>query len=462
MNWMRTAGLGVVTATLAVTGTTLLLAREAVDPPRLDVSADTDLTLRFTKRVKTKGLNLDSIRVRDAEGASALGDLVRGEPLVDAETGRRVVIRPEAVREYFQFVKQLDRQQARRKAERLIRRVERSGRLRLLDRLDRRLGEHLDLAGHSALRLDDPDVDATFPATAVPELRPLDDPHTRLLTYRRAIAGHDDLWRNHLDGDFTAFPELAANPDYERFFHPIDPETSVPSANSVLRDREHRRMLVRRSARRVTFLPRLPVRADLSDAGLVPGAEYALDVQRPLRGARRLLSALGGAARLARDGRATLSVSSDTPLAGAGPASLPVAPRVVNVTPPDGEELVPVATDWEDPDDHNVVAPSAGSRFVVRLRFADALDPRTVHEGSFRLARVARDVGTPDETVVFEPVECEVRLVQSRLGQVRVELLPVLGALDGGSRYELRVGMTVRALDGAFLRDPFRSEFTTH
>jgi hypothetical protein len=282
--------------------------------------------------------------------------------------------------------------------------------------------------------------------------------------YRKLVAGDDALWRSYLTGgDIDAFSVLQANPAFERFRHPVDPATGVRSADSVLRQREHRRVLLRRNRNFVTFLPQIPMRADLADAPYAAGATYQAVVGRTLTSSVRSLLSAGTATRRFVLGFAAFEIVPDTGDGGVfggdtAPASVgpPEAPRVVNVTPPQGEGFVDPTTDWEDPDNQFVVPIPQRRVFVVRLRFSKPLDPRTVDAAHFTLTKVATlDAGGGSSPVIV-PIALGVFLAQRRMGEVLVEVTPTTN-LDPQSFYELRVLGTVKSLDGT----PLGADFVT-
>lgn len=440
----------------ALSGLALTPRAGAADPSEISVFLDGDLAIGFRRGVPPRRVDADTIRIRTADGRQARGQTIVGRFVFDEDTQRRAVVRPEAVREYYQLVKGLDVEAAGRKGERLLRKIQRTGKLNKLDEIDRGLRNLLGATYGAGTRLDDPGVTAAYP----PALREGDP----LTSYRHSIAGDDTLWRAYLEGNFDAFAELREAREGGRFHHAIDASTGAPAPDSMLRAREHRRVLIRRHRRTVLFLPDLPTREDVTDAGLEPGLTYALDVRRPLKGARHVLPALGERTRLL-GGSATIVTRDAAPLFGGiddrvGDLDAPSRPRVVNVTPPNGEPLVDATTDWEDPDNMFEVPLAARRTFTVRLRFAHPLDPRTVTATQFRLTKVAVAVGTENETQVFETVDVGVFLAQTRLGEVRVDVTPAQN-LDPQSRYRVEVTGNVRSLSGELLGPDWVSVFET-
>jgi hypothetical protein len=385
----------------------------------------------------------------DSEVSGPRGTFVSGRPLVDPSTAQQVVVRPEALREYFVLSQGLSVADADVEAARVLARVERTGRLDLLDEIDAGLRQ---MFGPTAgTRLDDPAVNAFYPPPGAA------DPEDAAL--RRLVAGDDVLWRSYLaDGDVSAFSTLSGNPSMERFYHPVDPETGVPSRASLLRQREHRRVLMRRSRTSVTFLPDVPMRADLTDAAYTAGATYELSVSRRFGGgARDCVTESAGVVRFLRR-VASFLVADDTGdgglfLGGAQPTTTtgtPNPPRVVNVTPPAGETFIDRTTDWEDPDNQFTVPLPARRLFVIRVRFSRPLDPRTVDAAHFTLTKTAVFDALGNETPVNVPVSIGPWLSQRRTGEVLVEITPFAN-LDPQSRYRLEVLGTVKGLDGTEL-----------
>jgi hypothetical protein len=127
------------------------------------------------------------------------------------------------------------------------------------------------------------------------------------------------------------------------------------------------------------------------------------------------------------------------------------------MTPPPGESFVDPTTDWEDPDDQFTVPVAARRKFVIRLRFARPLDPRTVDEAHFTLTKTATYDAAGNETATSVPAQVGVRLFQLRMGEVVVEMQPVRD-LDPQSKYRLDVLGTVRGLDGTPLSAAFSAD----
>jgi hypothetical protein len=431
----------------------------APQPLPSPLARDEEFVVRLSRPVPFSRVLDGNLRVTSRIGAETIaadGTWVQGRALIDPSSGRAVVVRPEAVREYFQLVKGLPRVDAQTAAEKLLTRVERTGNLRPLDDVDSALRVRLGpLAGS---RLDDPNVDGFYP--------PTDGLTAGTSDYRRLVAGDDADWRAYFSGgDIGKYEEMSKNPEAERFYGTNGAEPVAPTNSSVMSRRAHRRVLVRRSPRFLTFMPSIPVKADLRGSGYVAGASYLVTAGGPLRGAvRTLLPARGGALRFVR-GLALFHVEADSgdggPLLGGttwtgAPSAEP--PRVVNVTPPDGETDIDPTTDWEAPDNQYTTPLPQRRPFVVRLRFAAPLDPRTVDVTHVTLTKTAVVEGTGVEFPVHVPVAIHVSLSQTRLGEIRVDVTPASN-LEPESRYEVRVLGGTRALDGHAMDADFVSTF---
>jgi Bacterial Ig-like domain len=426
------------------------------------LARDEEFVIRFSGTPSIRKVLGGGIRLATppASGVpSPRGTFVAGRPMIDPANGRSVVVRPEAVREYFQIVEGLFRADAAAAAERLLDKVERTGKLELLAQVDQ--GLRTALGPLVGTRLDDPDVWAIIPSQLADTTADDDDPLTLdpgdspLEPLRTRVAGDDARWRAYLvDGDINAFAELSQNSEFERFFHPVDASTGVSESTSVLRQREHRRVLMRRTKNLVSFLPEVPSRADLSDAGYAAGTAFNVAVNGSLRGiAKDIRPFGGGVVRIVR-GLATLDVAPDTGDGGtflgglSSTATGPAAPpRVVNQTPPNGESFIDPTTDWEDPDNQFTVPIPQRRYFVYRLRFDRPLDPRTVNASTITVRKVASLDAFGNETPVNVPVAAGVFLLQKRLGEILVEVTPETN-LDPQSRYGLVVSGDVKSLDG--------------
>ncbi len=423
------------------------------------VRLDEVITIRFNAAVLDSSVGPDTILIRTGvnNGEQAMGRYIVGKFMYDRSTQRRVVIRPEAIQEWYQLIRGLPRSDASRRAARLIKQLERKGKFGRLRKIDRDLRDFFGPSYGAGTRLDDEGVTGIYPPQ-----RLLGD---SLEPYRQRVSGDDVLYKAHLDfiadpltGDPTAFAQLTGNSEFERFFHPINAATGVPDADSVLRRREYRRVLInRRSKTRVMFVPNVPIKATLEDVGLLIGRAYATIIPAFQPGVlNTVLSRSGHRPLRQREGRdfSTLfttipgSLSSTSLFLGnearTGVAALQ-KPRIVNVTPPNGEAFVDGTTDWEDPDDARDVPIPARKTFSIRVRFAQPLDPRTVRPTTFTITKTKTNPGTASETVVSVPVAVGTFLNQRRLGIVEVEVTPATN-LDPQSEYELVIKGNVRTL----------------
>jgi hypothetical protein len=446
-------------------------------PAPVPLARDEAFVVRLTRAVSLSRIQGGNLTVALTPGpgiSDARGTWVQGRALIDPATGRAVVVRPEAVREYYELVKGLLREDAQAAAAQMLGRIERTGKVEPLAEVDAAL--RIRLGPNAGSRLDDDatPVSAMYPAQLSDVTNDGDDPLTYdlgddpLEPYRTRIAGDDALWHAYyLGDDISGFAELAQNSEFERFHHTVEFSTGVPAESSVLRQREHRRVLVRRSSLFVTFMPSIPNRVDLADSGYDAGASYAVIASGPVRRkARTLLPERGGVLAFVK-GTATFAVAPDdgaggpflggTPWTGAPSAA---AARVVNVTPPNGEIEVDPSTDWEDPDNQFTTPIPMRRKPVVRLRFSRPLDPRTVDAAHFTMTRTAVFDPFGNETPHQDPVAVDVVLAQSRLGEIRVELRPA-AIFDPSSRFEVRVLATTRSLDGTPGASDFVSSFVT-
>lgn len=476
------AGLVLTGATLAAVGSSVLAGaagaaeqkgasvnyvRSANPDAVSGVLLDEDVAIQFNAPVLASSVGPDTILVRTGvnNGEQARGRYVVGSFMYDKSTQRRAVIKPEAVREYYQLVKGLPREDADRAAKNFLRRMESTGKLSMLRAVDQ--GLQVALGPNYGSRLDDEvtPIYGIFPsqlADSTPDsddpltLDPGDDPRE---PYRTRIAGDDTLWAAYLTaGDINAYAELSQNSEYERFYHPVDAATGVPSANSVLRQREFRRVLIdRRSGRRVMFVPEIPIRADLADTGYTPGRAYSVIVPASQPGVYNTVLTRDGRSLVQKDGRDfstlfTTVPSTVTNLFRDGEARTGVTtlqkPRVINQTPPNAEAYVDPTTDWEDPDNQFTVPIPARRTFTIRVRFAQPLDPRTISPTTFTVTKKASIDAAGNETAVNVPVAIGTFLNQHRLGIVEVEITPATN-LDPQSKYEVVVRNLVRSLGGA-------------
>jgi hypothetical protein len=436
------------------------------------VRLDEEITVRFKSQVLRSSVGPDTILIRfgSGNGNQARGSYLTGKFMYDKSTQRRVVIRPEAIQEYYQLVKGFSREDAARKTEKVIDRIERTGRFGRLDKIDRALVEFFGPSYGAGTRLDDDAVTGLYP----PQLLEGDS----LEPYRERIAGDDALYQDYLiNGNSDAFDQLSQNSEYERFFHEVNSGTGVPDEFSVLRNREYRQVLInRRNERRVVFIPQIPIRGDLTDSGFVAGQSYSIIVPASQPGVfNTVLTKKGRRPLLQAGGRdfSTLfttvpgTVNTSTLYLGgearSGVASLQ-KPRIICMTPPNGESFVDATTDWEDPDNQFEVPLQARRTFTVRLRFAQPLDPRSVNTTNFTITKTKTNPGQPNEESVNVPVAVGTFLNQVRPGIVEVEVTPATN-LDPFSQYTVTVRGNVRTLgslsDGsqAILGQDFNASF---
>ncbi len=436
------------------------------------VRLDEEITIRFKSQVLRSSVGPDTILIRTGRGNAnqARGKYVTGKFMYDKSTQRRVVVRPEAIREFYQLDGQLSREDAQRKTNRLLDRMERTGRIRKLDKIDRALIKFFGPSYGAGTRLDDDGVTGLYP----PQLLEGDS----LAPYRERIAGDDDLYQDYLvNGNVDAFAQLQQNSEYERFFHTVNPGTGVPDSDSVLRQREYRRVLInRRNERRVMFIPQIPIRAYLTDSGLVAGQAYSIIIPASQPGVfNTVLTKNGRRPLLQAGGRDFSTLFTTVPgsqtsavLYLGGEARSGVAalqkPRIICMTPPNGEAFVDATTDWENPDNQFEVPLQARRTFTVRVRFAQPVDPRSISPTNFTITKTKTNPGQPDEEAVEVPVAVGTFLNQSRSGNVEVEVTPATN-LDPFSEYRLTVRGNVRTLgslaDGsqAILGSDFNAAF---
>lgn len=438
------------------------------------VRLDEEFTLRFNAQVFNPSVGPDTIFLRTGANNSeqARGQFITGKFMFDRRSQRRVVIRPEAVQEWFQLVRNQSRSDATRRAQKFIRRVEKTGRFRRLNKIDNGLDRFFGGGFATGVRLDD-DGDGEPASGVVGFFPPPVDQSVVEFAYRQLVAGDDALWAAHLGGDAGAYVALADNSEWERFFHRTDPVTGEPSEDSVLREREYRRVLIsRRNQRRVMFVPQIPIRDDLSDAGFQAGRPYSVIVPTGQPGVfNTVLSKRGRRPLVQAGGRDYTTFFNTVPSFSNGFLDNEALkgidtyqkPRVINMTPPEGEFNVEPTTDWENPDNlENVLGP-ARRTFSIRLRFNQPLDPRTVDSSTFQLFKTVNNPQDPGGGTRLDPpllVATGTFLNQQRLGLVEVEVTPAQN-LDPNSQYEMRVGSTVSGLNGRTqIGAPFRAAFT--
>ncbi|MCG3136172.1 MAG: hypothetical protein HMLKMBBP_04012 [Planctomycetes bacterium] len=423
------------------------------------VRLDEEVAVNFNAAVLPTSVGPDTILIRTGPtaGEQANGTYEIGRFLYDRALQRRVVVAPEMIQLYYQLTKpDRGRVWASQQTARTIQNIERTGRFKVLDKMDTTLVTRLGIGQQAGTRLDQPETFVTYP----PPQQPTADEDIR--RFREKIAGEDALWQDYLvNGNFNAFASLAANPEYERFFHPINPATGVADDRSVLRDRQYRRVLIdRRGGTRVMFVPEVPIRPDIADTGYRPGVAYSVVVPSGQPGVfNTVLTRAGRRPLMQSGGRDFSTLFTTVPAAGANAqlfASNEAAaglntwqtPRIINVTPPNGETFIDQTTDWEDPDDQSQVPLSARKPFTIRVRFAQPLDPRTVNSTSITLTKTRTNPSAPGGgTAVAVPVAVGTFLSQKRLGIVEIEVTPSTN-LDPASQYTLQVDGSVASLHG--------------
>jgi hypothetical protein len=439
-------------------------SHEAISNVRLDE----EIAILFNSAVFPSSVGPDTILIRTGatQGEQANGRFVVGRFMYDRASQRRVVIRPEAVREYYQLVKGYSREDAQRLAERTIDRIEKNGQFSTLRKIDRALQDFFGPTYGAGTRLDDETVFAPYPA-------PL-NPGDSLLPYRERIAGDDALWQDYLvNANYDAFAQLGQNPEYERFYHRVDSATGVADAQSVLRSRTYRQVLIdRRKGTRVMFVPEIPIRADLTDTGYKTGSPYSIVIPASQPGVFNTVLTLRGHRPLLQNDQRDYSTYFTTLTGNVNSSGLFLdneartglatlqKPRVINQTPPNGETFIDPTTDWEDPDNQGTTPVSARKTFTIRLRFAQPLDPRTVSPTNFTVRKTRNNPGTPNESSVDIPVAVGTFLNQHRLGIVEVEITPATN-LDPNGEYEVAVKGLVKSLGGELLNLDYKSTFIT-
>jgi hypothetical protein len=443
------------------------------------VLLDEDVVIEFNTAVLNSSVGPDTVLVRTGptNGEQARGRYVVGSFLYDRSVQRRVVVRPEAVQEYYELVKGQPRADAAKSAANLLRRIESTGQISLLKTIDAQLRVKLGSLAGTRLDQENPPVDAIYP----PQLTDTtpndnDDPLTLdagddpLEPYRTRIAGDDALWQAYLGGDVNAFEQLSNNSEYERFYHAVDGATGIPSTSSVLRQREYRRVMINRTnGARVMFVPEIPIRADLADTGFSPGRAYAVIVPASSPGVFNTVLTRDMHPLQQTHGADFSTLFTTVPATSSQlfraaetytGVSLLQLPRVINTTPPNGELLVDPTTDWEDPDNQFTVPIPQRKTFSVRMRFAQPLDPRTISPTTFTITKVATlDAAGNDVAGVSIPVAVGTFLNQHRLGIVEVEITPAAN-LDPQSRYQVVARSLVHSLAGAANQVDYVGTFT--
>ncbi|MCE9635955.1 MAG: Ig-like domain-containing protein [Planctomycetes bacterium] len=439
-------------------------SHEAISNVRLDE----EVSILFNSALWAPSVGPDTILLRTGatRGEQASGSYVVGRFMYDRSAQRRVVIRPEAIREYYQISKGFSRVDAENAATRFIRNIESTGRTGTLNKVDQALVKFFGASYGAGSRLDDETVFGNFP--------PVLNAGDPLLPYRTRVAGNDQDYQDYKNlGDFAKFNSLRENSEYERFFHTENAATGDRSDDSVLRERKYRQVMIdRRSANRVMFVPEVPIRPDLTDTGYKTGSAYSVVVPSLQPGVYNTVQTLKGHRGLLQAGGRDYSTyfttipgtvaSSGLFLdneARTGLATLQ-KPRVICVTPPNGETYVDPATDWEDPHDKAIDNDAALKTFSVRLRFSQPLDPRTVTPSNFTIRQVRQGVGTSSESIVSIPKPAGTFLNQHRLGTVEVEVTPALD-LEGSGQYEVVVKGLVKSLGGELLNTDYKVSFIT-
>jgi hypothetical protein len=438
-------------------------SHEAISNVRLDE----EISILFNAPLWAPSVGPDTVLIRTGptQGEQANGRYVVGRFLYDRNTQRRVVIRPEAVQEYYQLARGYSREDASRLAEQTIRRIEQTGGVRQLDKIDRGLVQFFSASYGAGTRLDDESVFANYP----PVLNP-DDP---IGAYRERIAGDDALWQDYfVNANFNAYAELQQNPEYERFYHRVDPATGIADDESILRRRQYRRVLLdRRSTKRVTFVPNVPIRADLSDTGYKTASAYSIVIPTVQPGSFNSVLTKSGHRPLSQAGGRDYSTYFTTMPGSASTVGLFLdnesrtglatlqKPRIVNITPPNGETFVDPTTDWEDPDS-TLIPVTARRTFTIRMRFAQPIDPRSVSPSNFTVRKIKNNPGQPTEQPVDIPIAVGTFLNQHRLGIVEVEITPATN-LDGNGQYEVAAKGLVKSLGGELLNTDYKVSFIT-
>jgi len=456
-------------AGLAATGT----ARPK--PERLlSIASDEPLSVRFATAVAPSRVGSQSFRVvRESDGQPVHGRYRAGTFLRYPGNSVAVVVDPTAFVEQVMVVRGVDRDAATAFVERTLWRTQQTGGLQALSPLHRNTDEFRSrMAGASGY---DPEIVAPWfwGLRSLPQQDASATDAARAL--RKIQSGDDALWAAYItQDDAAAFEQLAADPAAARFRHSIDPVTGQPRAESDFQMQEHRRCLFTgaRTGRVFTFVPDVPVGSDAADAAFAPNERFRVTIAglpNPLGG---LLTASGY--RAAFHGRvANLQTADPTHETGAFPYYGTAVGRPVfllselnfarclptDVTPPNGERLVDPTTDWENPSNRLAVAPQDRTPFVARVRFNQPLDPRTVNSLRVLLRQTSAAVGTPDEHDVVVGVVSEVRLRQTRLGEVVVEIQPAV-ALAPSAAYEILVTGEVQPLHGE-MRGGLITRFTT-
>ena len=453
-------------------------------PPAEDllrIASDEPLIVRFATPVRASRVGSQSFRIgRESDGEPVHGRYFAGTFLMaplatTSDVAGAVVIDPEAFIEAVQVVRGVDRATASSLVEKNLARYSQTGRRESMKLLTDVLRD-LSLAMPNGAAFD-PELMHVRPEYFRRSLPQQDaDAPEAARALRKIQAGDDALWEDYLiHGNLGAFAALADDPANARFHHSTDPLTGKPYAESDYRRRDHRRYLFTgaRSGRVFTFVPDIPVAADESDAAFAPNEQFRVTLAglpAPLGG---ILTQSGWRAALRRRVAHLETTNPEHDTTFGDVYSTPVAGPVfrlseidhasfhlTDVTPPSGELLVDPTSDWESPDNMFTVPIPERRPFVVRVRFNQPLDPRSVTKTSFTLTQTRAFVGAADEHDVSVPVPVDVRLTQTRLGDVEVDLRPVR-TLDPAAAYEVRIRDLVLSLTGKWQPDTLRSTFTT-
>jgi hypothetical protein len=400
--------------------------------------------------------------VREFDGAPARGRYVAGRFLVDPFTRRAVVVDPEGYVESVQAVKGVDRAAATAFVEQTLARCAQSGNLEDLAPL-RQVVSDLNRKVHRPDGTSDYDPDLWVTSS---ELRSLPQQDASASDTARALrriqAGDDALWEAYISrADIGAFAELEADPAASRFHHSINPVTGEPRSDSDYRRHESRRCLITgaKSGREYTFVPDVPQSVDLSDVAFTPNDQYVVTLIGLPNSAGGLTTAAGYRAAVHRRVAHLETTNPNRDQTFGDVYGQPVVAPQFQLSELNG--LVDPTTDWESPDNRFTVPQPNRRPFVVRVRFNQPLDPRTVTPTTFNLTQRRASIGTANERQLQLPVPVDVRLRQSRLGDVEVEVSPRGVTLDPGAEYEITVRNLVRALDGRSNAFDAISSFTT-
>lgn len=480
-NTLRSEGTLRRVARVACTAVCVAAGGVAIADPRngapevlLRIASDEPLTVRLLASVPKARVGSESFRItRDSDGEPARGRYVAGTFTIDRDNDRAAVVDPEGYIQAVQAVRGIDRDAAKRLVDRMLARYAQTGRRR-------DLGQLIDVMHDLDASVQDGPVyqplivvdDAYRRPSTLAQVSAEDSDSRRAL--RKAQSGDDALWERYLlQGDLSAFVELSIDPNVPRFHHAVDPFTGDLRAESDFRRRETRRSLITndRTGRVFTFVPDVPETPQLADAAFASNERYTATFAGLPASTRALLTASGFCAAI-RGRSAHLETTfpdHQIPANYGLPVPDPVfrvseltmaSLAITDVTPPNGERLVDPSTDWESPDNRYLVPASERKPFVARVRFNQPLDPRTVTPNTFNLTMTRALIGTANERMGSIAVPCDVRLHQTRLGEVEVEIAPRV-ALDPSAEFEIRVRNLVRALSGRQVNTDSIYRFTT-